>query len=127
MMSAEHASDAPRETTPALPLSPCIQAGEWVYVSGQVALDPTTGAIIAGDVTAQAERVFDHLFAVLHSAGKAPRDVVKVTVFLIDMDDYAAMNSVYARRFSAPYPARSAIAVKALPLGARIEIECVAR
>lgn len=124
---ADELIDTPEDSGPALPFSPFIQSGEWVFVSGQVAFDPETGGIVAGDVAAQAERAFDHLFAVLRSAGKEPRDVVKVTVFLADMDDYAAMNAVYTRRFSAPYPARSAIAVRALPLGARIEIECVAR
>lgn len=120
-------NDTPRDTPPALPFSPYTQVDGWVFVSGQVALDPETGAIVAGDVTAQVERAFDRLFAVLRSAGKDPRNVVKVTVFLTDMEDYPSMNAVYARRFEAPYPARSAIAVKALPLGARVEIECVAR
>lgn len=119
--------NATHATAPSLPFSPFVEAGEFVFVSGQVGLDPATGRIVDGDVTAQAERAFDNLRAVLESAGKDPRAVVKVTVFLTDMDDYAAMNAVYARRFTAPYPARSAIAVKALPLGARIEIECVAR
>lgn len=120
-------NDTRNDTPPALPFSLFTHTDGWVFVSGQVALDPETGTIIAGDVTAQTERAFDHLFAVLRSAGKEPRNVVKVTVFLTDMDDYVAMNAVYARRFAAPYPARSAIAVRALPLGARVEIECVAR
>jgi 2-iminobutanoate/2-iminopropanoate deaminase len=118
---------SPSATPPSPPFSPFVESGDFIFVSGQVALDPATGKIIEGDVTAQAERAFDNLQAVLRSAGKELRAVVKVTVFLTDMDDYAAMNAVYARRFTAPYPARSAIAVKALPLGARIEIECVAR
>jgi 2-iminobutanoate/2-iminopropanoate deaminase len=118
---------SPSATPPSPPFSPFVESGDFIFVSGQVALDPATAKIIEGDVTAQAERAFDNLQAVLRSAGKELRAVVKVTVFLTDMDDYAAMNAVYARRFTAPYPARSAIAVKALPLGARIEIECVAR
>lgn len=117
----------PSAAPSSLPFSPFVESGDFIFISGQVALDPATGKIIDGDVTAQAERAFDNLLAVLQSAGKDLRAVVKVTVFLTDMDDYAAMNAVYARRFTEPYPARSAIAVKGLPLGARVEIECIAR
>ncbi len=109
-----------------LPFSHLVIAGSAVYVSGQVALDPATGALLEGDVSAQTEQIFANLRTVLKAAGKDLDDVVKTTVFLADMRDYPAMNAVYARHFTPPYPARSAIAVAALPLGARVEIECVA-
>src|SRR5215831_2951428 len=109
-----------------LPFSHLVRAGDAIYVSGQVGLDPASGTLREGDVTAQAEQAFANLRTVLAAAGKDLSHVVKVTVFLADMADYAAMNAVYARQFDAPYPARTAVAVAALPLGARIEIECVA-
>jgi 2-iminobutanoate/2-iminopropanoate deaminase len=109
-----------------LPFSHFVVTGGATYVSGQVALDPATGTLIEGDVTAQTEQIFVNLHSVLKAAGKDLGDIVKTTVFLTDMRDYAAMNAVYARQFTPPYPARSAIAVAALPLGARVEIECIA-
>ena len=113
--------------TPVGPFSPAVRAGEFVYVSGQVAQDPTTGRLVEGDATAQTERIFANLAAVLEAAGKTLDDVVKASVFLTDMRDYPAMNAAYQQRFSAPYPARTAIAVSALPLGAAVEIDVVAR
>ena len=109
-----------------LPFSHVVISNGAIYVSGMVALDPANGTLIEGDVTAQTEQIFANLRTVLKAAGKDLGDVVKTTVFLTDMRDYAAMNAVYARQFAPPYPARSAIAVAALPLGARVEIECVA-
>jgi 2-iminobutanoate/2-iminopropanoate deaminase len=109
------------------PYSHAVVAGEFVYLSGQTPLDPATGKLAEGDIGAQTEQCFKNLFAVLGAAGLGSDDVVKVNVYLTDMGDFAAMNAVYAKQFSAPYPARSTVAVAALPLGSRIEIELVAR
>jgi len=98
-------------------------AGRWLVSSGQVGMDPTTGALVPGGVAAETERVMKNLEAVL-SAGHAHfRDVVKTTVFLADMADFAAMNEVYSRFFPDPKPARSTVAVRGLPKDARVEIE----
>lgn len=111
---------------PAGPFSPAVLGTASIYVSGQVAQDPATGQLVSGDVAAQAEQIFRNLAAILGAAGKTFADVVRVGVYLIDMGDFAAMNAVYARHFTAPYPARTTIAVAALPLGAAIEIDLVA-
>ncbi len=97
-----------------------------VFASGQVALDPGTGKLSEGDVAAQTEQVLRNLAAVLHGAGLTLADVVKTTVYLADMADFAAMNEVYGRHFSSEPPARSTVAVAGLPRGARVEIEAVA-
>ncbi len=112
---------------PAGPFSPAIRAGELLYLSGQVAQDPATGKLIAGDVVAQTERIFRNIEATLQAAKLSLDHVIKVNVYLTDMKDYAAMNEVYGRQFSAPHPARTTIAVVALPLGASVELEVVAR
>jgi 2-iminobutanoate/2-iminopropanoate deaminase len=104
-----------------------VRAGELLFVSGQVGQDPATGELIAADVTAQVEQVFANIRAVLRAAGKTLADVVRVGVYLTDLNDFAKMNAVYARQFDAPYPARTTIAVAALPLGAYVEIDLVAR
>ncbi|HWU00425.1 MAG TPA: Rid family detoxifying hydrolase, partial [Terriglobales bacterium] len=109
------------------PFAAAIRAGDLLFLSGQVALDPATGKLLAGDVGVQAEQIFANISAVLEAAGKSFDDVMKTTVYLTDMKDFGAMNTVYARYFQAPYPARTTIAVAALPLGAAIEIEVVAR
>lgn len=109
------------------PYSHAVWAGELLYLSGQTPLDPATGALVPGDVGAQTTQVFANLAAVLDAAGRTFDDVVKANVFLIDMADFAAMNAVYATVFAAPYPARSTVAVAGLPLGARVEIELIAR
>ncbi len=108
------------------PYSLGIDAQGLVFVSGQVPLDPATGKLVAGDIKAQTEQVFANLKSVLSAAGCDLSDVVKATVFLADMGDFAAMNEVYAKRMPAPFPARSAFGVAALPLGARVEIEVIA-
>ena len=97
-----------------------------VFLSGQTPIDPTTGQLIDGDVAAQTAQVFANLTSVLASANLSLDEVVKVNVYLIDMNDFAAMNAVYATVFTAPYPARTTVAVAGLPLGARVEIELVA-
>ena len=109
------------------PYSHAVEAGEMVYLSGQTPLDPGTGKLMEGGIGAQAARCFQNLFGVLAAAGLSPDDVVKVNVYLVDMADFAAMNEVYARQFAQPFPARTTIGVASLPLGARIEIELVAR
>ncbi len=100
--------------------------GSTLYCAGQIPLDPATGELVAGDVRAQTERVLRNVEAVLAGAGMTFAQVVKSTVFLVDLADFAAMNEVYARFFTAPFPARSTVQVAALPRGARVEIEVVA-
>ena len=109
------------------PYSHAVEAGDLVYLSGQTPLDSATGKLVEGDIAAQTEQCFENLFAVLASAGLSEADVVKANVFLTDMGNFAAMNQVYATKFSAPYPARSTVAVAGLPLGAQVEIELIAR
>lgn len=109
------------------PFSAAIRSGDLLFLSGQTAQDPITGKLVAGDVTAQTEQIFANLSAVLHAAGKTLSDVVRVGVYLTNMSDFAEMNVIYARHFTAPYPARSCIGVASLPLGAAVEIDLIAR
>jgi len=109
------------------PYSHAVQAGEFVYLSGQTPFDPAIGKMAEGDVAAQTRQCFKNLFNVLTAAGLTPDDVVKVNVFLTDMGNFSAMNAVYATQFAEPYPARSTIGVAALPGGAIVEIEMIAR
>ncbi len=112
---------------PALgPYSQAIKSGNLVFTAGQVGLDPATGKLVPGDVSAQAERALQNLAAVLEAAGSSLQNVVKATVFMQNMSDYAAVNAVYARYLGAQPPARSAVAVAGLPAGALVEIEVVA-
>ena len=108
------------------PYSQAVKIGELVYTAGQIALDPATGQIVEGDVQAQTEQVLKNLQAVLKAAGSSLKNVVKTTVFLQDMGDFAAMNEVYGRYFDKKPPARSTVQVAGLPLGAQVEIEVVA-
>jgi 2-iminobutanoate/2-iminopropanoate deaminase len=96
---------------------------QMLHAAGQIPIDPATGDLVAGDVTAQAERVMENIAAVLSHAGMEFSDVVKTTVFLLDLADFAAMNEVYGRRFTGDFPARSTIQVAGLPKGSRIEVE----
>ena len=109
------------------PFSAAVRAGDLLFLSGQVALDPATGKLVAGDIGAQAEQIFANISAVLEAAGKSFDDVMKTTVYLADMKDFGAMNTVYARHVQTPYPARTTIQAAGLPLGAAVEIEVVAR
>ena len=109
------------------PYSQAIVAGGFVYTAGQIPLDPDSGELVEGGVEVQAERVLENLGAILAAAGSSFSKVVKTTVFLSDMDDYAAVNEVYARYFREPYPARSAVQVARPPRGVRLEIEAIAR
>jgi 2-iminobutanoate/2-iminopropanoate deaminase len=109
------------------PYSQAIRADGYLYCSGQLGLDPATGAFVAGDVEAQAEQALRNLVAVLEVAGLTFADVVKTTIFLADMADFATVNGVYGRFVTDPPPARSTVAVAALPRGGRVEIEAIAR
>lgn len=117
----------PHAPCPIGPYSQAVMTGHELYCSGQIPLDPATGELVTGDVSAQAERVLSNLGAVLCAAGYTFADVIKTTIFLIDMSDFAAVNVVYERYFGATKPARSTVAVAALPRGARLEIDCIAR
>jgi 2-iminobutanoate/2-iminopropanoate deaminase len=109
------------------PYSQAVVVDGWVFCSGQIPLVPETGELIAGGVTEQAERVLTNLAAVLVAAGSSLAQVVKTTVFLQSLSDFAAMNEVYTRHFGGHRPARSTIQVAALPRASLVEIECVAR
>ncbi len=104
------------------PYSQAVAAGELIFCAGQVALDPASGDSVTGDVRVQTERVLDNLAAVLAAAGSDLRHVMKTTVYLVDFDDFAAMNEVYAKRFGDHRPARATVGVSALPKGLRVEI-----
>ena len=108
------------------PYSQAVEAGGFVFCSGQVGLDPATGKLVGGGIASEAARVFDNLSAVLAAAGLGLADLVKTTVYLVDLGEFAAMNEVYARYFAVPYPARATVQVAALPAGARVEIEAIA-
>ncbi len=108
------------------PYSQAIEIGNFVFCSGQLPIDPATGAFPEGGIEAQTRQSLKNAAAILEAAGTDLHHVVKTTVFLASMDDFATMNSVYAEAFAEPFPARSAVAVKTLPKGALVEIECVA-
>jgi 2-iminobutanoate/2-iminopropanoate deaminase len=108
------------------PYSQAIRCGQFIYTSGQIALDPASGELVGDDVATQTHRVLQNLQAVLQAAGSSLSRVVKTTVFLARMSDFQAMNAVYAAYFSEPAPARSTVAVAELPRQALVEIECVA-
>ncbi len=109
------------------PYSHAVDDGVHVFCSGQTPIDPATGDLREGGVGEQTHQCFDNLFAVLAGGGLGPGDVVKVNVYLTDMEDFAAMNEAYRTRFEEPFPARTTVGVAALPLGARVEVELVAR
>ena len=109
------------------PYSQAIKVGELVFVSGQLPINPATGAFAEGGIKELTRQSLTNMKAILEDAGTSMVNVVKTTVFLADMNDFAAMNEVYAEFFAAPFPARSAVAVKTLPKGALVEIECIAQ
>jgi 2-iminobutanoate/2-iminopropanoate deaminase len=108
------------------PYSQAVAYGQFLFCAGQIPLDPKTGEIVSADVAGQTERVCENIKAVLSVNSMTLADVVKTTVFLTSMDDFSAMNGVYTRYFSEPFPARSTIAVAGLPRGAKVEIEATA-
>lgn len=107
------------------PYSQAVQVGNTLYTSGQIPLDPATGELVAGDITAQAKRVFENLRAVVEAAGASFNDVARVGIYLTDLGNFAAVNAVMAEYFQEPYPARSTIGVAALPRGAQVEVDLV--
>ena len=108
------------------PYSQAVRAGNFLFCSGQIPLDPTTGELVSGDAAAQTEQVMKNIAAVLYAAGYGFEQVIKTTVFLVDMSDFAMMNEVYGRYFGNHKPGRSTVAVNELPRGALVEIEVVA-
>lgn len=110
------------------PYSQAIKAGNMVFLSGQVPLDPATGELVGGDIAQMTERVLDNLAAVLEAAGCTFADVVRTTIYLVDLADFAVVNATYAKRFREghPFPARATVQVAALPKGARVEIDAIA-
>jgi 2-iminobutanoate/2-iminopropanoate deaminase len=108
------------------PYSQAVRVGQFVFTAGQIPLDPKSGVIVSEDISEQARRVLDNLTAVLAAENLTFSHIVKTTIFLTDMNDFQAVNEVYAKYFSDQPPARSTVAVSALPKGARVEIECIA-
>ena len=108
------------------PYSQAIRVGNLVYTSGQIPIDPSTGAFVEGGIKEQTRQSLGNVKAIMEEAGLSMSNVVKTTVFMADMNDFADMNAAYAEFFTEPYPARSAVAVKTLPKGALVEIEVVA-
>ena len=122
-MDVIHTSQAPAAIGP---YSQAIRAGGMVYTSGQIPLDPVSGLLIEGGIREQTRQSLTNVKAILEEVGLTMGSVVKTTVFMADMGDFAEMNAVYAEFFQEPYPARSAVAVKTLPKGALVEIEVIA-
>jgi len=118
-----HTDRAPRAIGP---YSQAIVAGDFVFTAGQIPIDPATGALVEGDIAAQTARVLENLQAILEAAGASLRSVVRTTVFLSDMNDFAAMNEVYARYFGDHRPARSTVQAGRLPRDVRVEIDAIA-
>ena len=123
MRQAVSTASAPRAIGP---YSQAVRAGALLFVSGQVPLDPVTGQLVEGDIAAQTHRVFQNIGEILKSGGASFDHVVRTTVFLADMNDFAAMNDVYATYFASPAPARATVQVSRLPKDARIEIDVIA-
>lgn len=122
-MKALHTDKAPAAIGP---YSQAIEVNGMVFASGQIPLDPTTGNVVEGGIKEQTHQALTNAKAIMEAAGLSLANVVKTTVFMADMSDFAAMNEVYATFFTEPYPARSAVAVKALPKGVLVEVECIA-
>ena len=118
---------SPELTPPVGPFSQAIKVDGFIYFSGQVGQDPATGKVVEGGIVPETERVFQNLSAVLKAAGKGFDDVVRAGTYLTNMSDYAALNGIYAKHFSQPFPARTVIGVAALPLGACVEIDLVVK
>lgn len=108
------------------PYSQAVSAGAWLFCSGQIGLDPATGELVAGGVDAETNRVLENLRAVLAAGGATLGDVVRTTIYLVDLGDFGRVNEIYARYFRAPFPARATVGVASLPRGARVEIDAIA-
>ena len=118
-----HSNEAPNAIGP---YSQAVRVGDTVYLSGQIPLDPQTMELVEGDIGARARRVFDNLAAVMQEAGGSLTDIVKLTIYLVDLEQFGQVNEVMAEYFDAPFPSRATVAVAALPKGAPIEVEAVA-
>lgn len=123
---SKHAISSPEAPAAIGPYSQAIRAGDTLWMSGQIPLDPASMQIVDGGIEAQAARVFDNMRAVLKAAGGTLDDVVKLSILLVDLGDFAKVNEIMAKAFRQPYPARSTYQVAALPRGARIEVEAIA-
>ena len=126
MEMAKRVVKTPRAPEAVGPYSQGVRTGDWLFVSGQIPLDPSTGELVEGGIEAQTERVLENLMAVLEAEGMGLEDVVQVTVYMTDLGEFGAMNSVYARYFPGDPPARVTVGVASLPKGARIEMALVA-
>jgi len=124
--SGKRAIESPDAPKAIGPYSQAIIANGFVFTAGQVGADPKTGALVDGGIEAQTEQVLKNIEAVLKASGSSIDDVVKTTVFLADLNDFAKMNEIYAKRFKAPFPARSTVQIARLPRDAKIEIEAIA-
>ena len=118
-----HSNEAPNAIGP---YSQAVRVGDTVYLSGQIPLDPQTMELVEGDIGTRARRVFDNLTAVMQEAGGSLSDIVKLTIYLVDLEQFGQVNEVMAEYFDAPFPSRATVAVAALPKGAPIEVEAVA-
>jgi 2-iminobutanoate/2-iminopropanoate deaminase len=118
---------SPELSPPVGPFSQAIEVGGFIFFSGQIGQDPATGKVVEGGIVAETERLFRNLSAVLKAAGKSFDHVVRAGVYLTNMSDFVAMNGIYAKYFSQPFPARTTIGVAALPLGACVEIDLVVK
>ena len=125
-MTTRSAIIAPQAPKAVGPYSQAVAVGNFLFCAGQIPLDPATGELVEGDVTAQTDRVLQNVAGVLRANGMTFANVVKSTVFMVDLANFAAMNAVYSKYFSEPFPARSTIQVAGLPKGAQVEIEVIA-
>jgi len=123
-IDAVHANDAPKAVGP---YSQGIRHGDVLYLSGQIGLDPATGSLVGDTVDAQAQQVMHNLSAVLHAGGCSTQDIIKANIYLVDMADFPKINAMYAEWLGEHRPARATVAVAALPLAAKVEIDLVAR
>ena len=123
MKAAISSANAPKAIGP---YSAAIRAGQLLFVSGQIPLDPVTGQLVSGDIAAQMRRVLDNVAALLEAGNRSFADVVRTTIFLADMNDFATVNEIYGQYFSEPYPARATVQVARLPKDARVEIDVIA-
>jgi 2-iminobutanoate/2-iminopropanoate deaminase len=126
-MAAKEAVSTSNAPAAVGPYSQAVKSGDLLFLSGQIPLDPATKTLVSGDIVAQARQVMSNLSAVLGAAGATFEDVLKTTIYLVDLNDFARVNEVYGSFFSSSPPARATVGVSALPLGARVEIEAIAR
>ena len=125
-MSSKQAIKSDNAPAPIGPYSQAVKVGDTMYLSGQVPLDPATSELIDGDIDAMARRIFDNLAAVMAAAGGSLADIVKLTIYLVDLNDFAKVNAVMAEYFQEPYPSRATVAIAGLPKGAPVEVEAIA-